>query len=139
MIELENETTYQVPLPQLEKIASALSQKEIELLFVNDEMMQEINLNQRQMNNTTDVLSFPYLDMPLLGSIVISVEYAQRGSDKYGHSLDEEVQLLFIHGLLHLLGMDHEIDDGQMREKEAKLIEKFSLPQSLIVRTVEGN
>ena len=138
MIELDNETTYIVPLESLEKIASALSKKEIELLFVDDETMQAINAENRNINTTTDVLSFPYLDMPLLGSIVISVDYAQRGSDKFGHTLDHEVQLLFIHGLLHLLGFDHEVDSGEMRTKEAELIEQFQLPKSLIVRTEQG-
>ena len=138
MIELENETAYKVPLTALEKIASALSEKEIELLFVDDATMQEINAQQRNIDTTTDVLSFPYLDMPLLGSIVISVDYAERGSEKFGHSVDDEVQLLFIHGLLHLMGFDHEVDSGEMRAKEAALIEQFQLPKSLIVRTQEG-
>ena len=138
MIELENETEYKVPLTALEKIAHTLSKKEIELLFVDDITMQEINTQQRNIDTTTDVLSFPYLDMPLLGSIVISVDYAMRGSEKFGHTLDDEVQLLFIHGLLHLMGFDHEVDNGEMRAKEAALIEQFQLPKSLIVRTKEG-
>jgi len=52
-----------------------------------------------------------------------------------GHSYNDEVTLLFIHGLLHLLGFDHEVDNGQMREEERKLIEYFSLPKSLILRS----
>ena len=48
---------------------------------------------------------------------------------------DEEVTLLFIHGLLHLLGYDHEIDSGEMREKEREIIKEFNLPKSLIIRT----
>ncbi|MGJ9366302.1 rRNA maturation RNase YbeY, partial [Campylobacter jejuni] len=54
-----------------------------------------------------------------------------------GHSYEEEISLLFIHAMLHLLGFDHENDNGEMREKEKELIEHFNLPKSLIVRTLE--
>ena len=69
-----------------------------------------------------------------LGSIVISVDYVTEVAKRLGHSYDEELSLLFIHGLLHLLGYDHEVDNGEMREREAKLIKTFNLPKSLIVR-----
>ena len=52
-----------------------------------------------------------------------------------GHGRDDETALLFTHGMLHVLGYDHESDDGQMRAKECEIIEKFRLPKSLIVRT----
>ena len=55
-----------------------------------------------------------------------------------GHGRDDETALLFTHGMLHVLGYDHESDDGQMRAKECEIIEKFRLPKSLIVRT-EGS
>ncbi|MGB2553760.1 rRNA maturation RNase YbeY, partial [Campylobacter sp. MOP51] len=54
-----------------------------------------------------------------------------------GHERDSEIALLFTHGLLHLLGFDHEIDSGEMRSKECEVIEKFNLPKSLIVRTMD--
>ena len=53
---------------------------------------------------------------------------------EYNHGSDNELKLLFIHGLLHLLGFDHEIDNGEHRHKEEELIKKFNLPSSLIVR-----
>jgi probable rRNA maturation factor len=54
-----------------------------------------------------------------------------------GHSEQDELSLLFIHGMLHLLGFDHEVDEGEMREKEKALINTFDLPKSLIIRTGE--
>lgn len=71
--------------------------------------------------------------MPL-GSIVISVDYAQEKANEFNHTLEEEITLLFIHGLLHLLGFDHEVDKGEHRTKEEELINTFNLPNSLIVR-----
>ena len=91
------------------------------------------------MNKPTDVLSFPSDPFPgaPLGSIVISVDKVASVAQELGHSENDELSLLFIHGLLHLLGFDHEIDSGEMRAKEVELIEKFNLPKSLIVRTLE--
>jgi len=74
--------------------------------------------------------------MPL-GSIVISSGFVQERSNELGHSEKDELLLLFIHGLLHLLGYDHEDDNGEMRKREKELILKFDLPSSLIVRTEE--
>ena len=73
--------------------------------------------------------------MSPLGSIVISSEHVINKAKELKHSISDEVTLLFIHGLLHLLGFDHEVDNGEMRDEEAKLIKQFSLPDSLIVRT----
>ena len=56
-------------------------------------------------------------------------------SKELGHTPQDELALLFIHGLLHLLGYDHECDNGEMRAKEEELIKKFDLPESLIIRT----
>jgi len=82
-------------------------------------------------------LSFPYEDMPFtpLGSIVISSFHVEEKAKEFGHSTDDEFSLLFIHGLLHILGYDHEVDNGEMRDKEEEIIVKFNLPKSLIVRT----
>ena len=89
------------------------------------------------MDKTTDVLSFPIDDFPHapLGSILINYELAREKANELGHTHEEEIALLFIHGLLHLLGFDHEVDAGEMREKEARIIQAYALPASLIVRT----
>jgi probable rRNA maturation factor len=75
------------------------------------------------------------MPMAPLGSIVISYDFVEKKAKEFSHSQDDEFTLLFIHGLLHILGYDHECDNGEMRQKEEDIIRAFSLPQSLIVRT----
>ena len=137
MIELDNTTALQVDEEYLQKIADMLTDKDIELLITSNSTIQEINQEHRGIDKATDVLSFPYEEMPMapLGSIVISQEYVEQKAQEFGHKPHDELALLFIHGLLHLLGYDHEVDSGEMRQKEAQLIEQLHLPQSLIVRT----
>ena len=74
----------------------------------------------------------------LLGSVVINLDLVELKAAQLGHGRDDETALLFTHGLLHMLGFDHESDSGQMRAKECEIIEKFRLPKSLIVRTEEN-
>jgi probable rRNA maturation factor len=137
MIELDNRTTLEVDEPLFNKIANTFTDKEIELIITNNSEIAEINHIHRNINKPTDVLSFPYEDMPMspLGSIVMSQDFIQDKAQELGHSYRDEMTLLFIHGLLHLLGFDHEVDDGEMRNKEKELIKEFQLPTSLIVRT----
>lgn len=122
--------------PLLEQIADFLGAGDVELVFVNDDEMRKINRSQRGIDKTTDVLSFPYEQVAggLMGSVVISTDTASRVASELGHSIECEIALLFLHGILHILGYDHEIDDGQMRGKEKEVIEHFSLPDSLIIR-----
>ena len=122
--------------PLLEQIADFLAAGDVELVFVSDDEMREINREQRGIDKATDVLSFPYEQVPggLMGSVVISTDTASRVAAGLGHSIECEIALLFLHGILHILGYDHEIDDGQMRGKEKEVIEHFSLPDSLIIR-----
>jgi len=145
MIDLDNQTDLNIDLHKLEKIAEKLTNREVELIITDDETMQSLNSEHRGKASSTDVLSFPLetpfteqsiFDMPL-GSIVISESYVVQKSKELGHTLQDELSLLFIHGMLHLLGFDHEKDDGEMRVRERELIEAFDLPQSLIVRTEE--
>lgn len=122
--------------PLLEQIADFLGVGDVELVFVNDDEMRKINREHRGIDKATDVLSFPYEQVPggLMGSVVISTDTASRVASELGHSIECEIALLFLHGILHILGYDHEIDDGQMRGKEKEVIEHFSLPDSLIIR-----
>ena len=139
-IYLDNQTDFQPDIAQLETIARALSGRDVEFVFVDDAAIAELNAEHRGKDKPTDVLSFPLEgDLPHLplGSIVVSVDHIRRKAEELGHTPDEETALLFIHGLLHLLGYDHETDDGEMRAKERELIEAFGLPASLIVRTEE--
>ena len=122
--------------PLLEQIADFLGAGDVELVFVNDDEMRKINRSQRGIDKATDVLSFPYEQVSggLMGSVVISTDTASRVASELGHSIECEIALLFLHGVLHILGYDHEIDDGQMRGKEKEVIEHFNLPDSLIIR-----
>lgn len=137
MIELDNRTTLNIDTKTIDNIAESLTNKEVELIITDAKEMREINKIHRNIDKDTDVLSFPYEEMPMtpLGSIVVSSSHIEAGAKEFGHSTDDEFALLFIHGMLHLLGYDHEVDGGEMREKEAELIEKFNLPKSLIIRT----
>ena len=139
MIEFDNRTSLEVNENLLLTISKTYTKKDIELIITTDDEMRLINNEHRNIDKSTDVLSFPYEDMPMspLGSIIISIDYVQNKAKELGHSNNDELTLLFIHGLLHLLGYDHEVDNGEMREEEAKIIEKFKLPKSLIIRTQE--
>jgi len=133
----DNQTNFTTPLDILEKISSSFTTREIELIVTDALTIQDINATYRDKNSPTDVLSFPLEgDFMPLGSIIICIDFVYDKAKVFGHSDEEEFTLLFIHGLLHLLGFDHEIDNGEMRDKEEEIIEKFSLPKSLIVRTI---
>jgi probable rRNA maturation factor len=145
MIDLDNQTKLAVDLEALDKIAEALSTREVELIITDDATMQELNSQYRDKDSTTDVLSFP-METPFteqsvfnipLGSIIIAESFVKEKAAAFGHTIQDELSLLFIHGMLHLLGFDHEKDEGEMRVREKELIEQFDLPKSLIVRTEE--
>ncbi|QQW73846.1 rRNA maturation RNase YbeY [Helicobacter pylori] len=138
MLEIDNQAPLELDFSLLEKIANFLAPTQtIELILVSDETMREINRDLRDCDYATDVLSFPLEAIPHtpLGSVVINAPLAQENALKLGHSLENEIALLFIHGVLHLLGYDHEKDKGEQRQKEGELIEAFNLPLSLIERT----
>ena len=145
MIDLDNQTDLSLDLNKLEQIANALSTKEVELLIVDNETMHALNTEHRGKASVTDVLSFPMeapfteqsiFGMPL-GSIIIAASFVKENAVLLRHSEQDELSLLFIHGMLHLQGFNHETDDGEMRTREKELIEQFGLPKSLIVRTEE--
>lgn len=125
----------------LDEILKFLSVKnEVELVFIDANEMKELNFKERKINKTTDVLSFPYekiANFPI-GSVVINLDMAKDMAKSLDHSLEDEIALLFTHGILHILGFDHEVDNGQMRQKESEILKHFNLPKSLIVRTHES-
>ncbi|WP_217586739.1 rRNA maturation RNase YbeY [Lentibacillus saliphilus] len=116
---------------------------EISVNFVDDNEIQALNRNYRQLDKPTDVLSFALQDVvdeeldiigedsiPLaLGDIVISVDTASRQADEYGHSDEREFCFLALHGFLHLLGYDHmnTEDETIMTEKQNELLESFGI------------
>ncbi|MBD3789094.1 MAG: rRNA maturation RNase YbeY [Campylobacterales bacterium] len=138
LIELENQTSLPCEMKVLEEIACSLTSRPVELIITDNATIQELNREHRNKDKPTDVLSFPieadFGELPL-GSIVISDTFVREKAEQYGHSIQDELTLLFIHGLLHLLGYDHECDNGEMRKKEEEIIHSFGLPSSLIVRT----
>jgi probable rRNA maturation factor len=138
MILFENQTNLCVELTVLEKILQDQGDNDVEFILTDSENIQRINKEFRGKDSATDVLSFP-LDTQIphapLGSIVINADLALQKAKELGHTFEDEIALLFIHGLLHLLGYDHEIDNGQMREKEKEMILRYDLPKSLIIRT----
>ncbi|ASM39645.1 rRNA maturation RNase YbeY [Campylobacter sp. RM12327] len=121
----------------LDEILKFLSNDDVELVFVDCDEMRRINKENRNIDKTTDVLSFPleFVYGSVLGSIVINLDLVSKKANELNHTNDDEIALLFTHGLLHILGFDHEIDSGEMRQQEARIIEHFNLPPSLIVRT----
>jgi probable rRNA maturation factor len=136
MIDFDNRTSYEFDINTLKGIYNLLTDKDIELILTDDEEIKELNKTYRNKDKATDVLSFPLEVMPgmPIGSIVISLDTAKKGAEEYGHSVEDEIKLLFLHGLLHLLGYDHETDNGEMRAKEEEIIKSLNLPSSLIVR-----
>lgn len=137
MIDFDNQTNLIVDINELEQIASSQTNRDLELIIVNNEAIKEINFEYREKNEATDVLSFPFegdfAHLPL-GTIIISENFIVEKAKEYNHKMEDELKLLFIHGLLHLLGFDHEIDNGEHRQKEEELIKNLNLPSSLIVR-----
>ena len=135
-IVFENNTDLEIDIEFLNSIAKTISGEEIEFILTNNQEIHEINLTTRGIDKPTDVLSFPYEQMPNtpLGSIVISIDFVEKKAKDYNHSFEDELSLLFIHGLLHLVGYDHEVDNGEHRKKEEELIKQFNLPDSLIIR-----
>ncbi len=137
MILLENKSDLETDLSFLEKIARFLgANKDIELIITGNKEIAKLNKEYRKSDKPTDVLSFPLEDIPFmpLGSIVVSDQKVKEAAKELGHSEKEELALLFIHGLLHLMGFDHETDSGEMRAKEQETIDYFNLPKSLIIR-----
>jgi probable rRNA maturation factor len=104
-------------------------------LITGDAELRQLNRDFRRQDYATDVLSFPSAKtLGFLGDIAISFQHAQRQAGEYGHGVGKEIEILMLHGVLHLLGMDHEKDRGQMARAENKWRAAFGLPRGLIAR-----
>jgi probable rRNA maturation factor len=104
-------------------------------LITGDPELRRLNCDFRHQDCATDVLSFPAGSANgFLGDIAISFERARRQAAEYGHAVGQEIEILMLHGLLHLLGMDHETDLGRMARAESKWRAALGLPRSLIER-----
>ncbi|MBB5354525.1 putative rRNA maturation factor [Anoxybacillus mongoliensis] len=115
---------------------------EVSVTFVDNEKIREINRDYRGKDQPTDVISFALEEMgeeeieivgadvpPVLGDIIISVPKAREQAEQYGHSFMRELGFLAIHGFLHLLGYDHETEEGEkvMFAKQEQLLQQFGL------------
>jgi probable rRNA maturation factor len=112
---------------------------EVDVLLADDATLRRLNKTFRGKNKSTDVLSFPAAenDQEIAGDLAISLETAARQAATYGHSLRDEVCILLLHGLLHLSGLDHETDQGEMATREAALRSQLRLPTTLIERATQ--
>jgi probable rRNA maturation factor len=115
-----------------ERVLEAVGLREAELSIVlcDDAFIQPLNRDYRKKDRPTDVLSFPQREGeesdpedPVLGDIVVSVERARAQADERGHPLEAEMRVLLVHGILHLLGYDHEEDaDAEIMEAEERRV-----------------
>lgn len=111
----------------LQGAADALEIKgELALVFAGDAFLRQLNRDYRFKDKPTDVLSFPGPDKDMgLGDVIISVETARDNAARFGRPLDRELEILALHGFLHVLGYDHETDQGQMEALEKQLRARF--------------
>jgi len=110
--------------------------KYFECLLTDDREMQRLNSFFLKHNYPTDVLSFPSIGQPFaIGECAISVERAEEQCNGFGHSLITEIEILMLHGVLHLMGLDHETDAGEMARTETRWRAELKLPKSLIERS----
>jgi probable rRNA maturation factor len=123
----------------LASVAPARVRGDVAIALAPDARVRALNRRYRRKDSATDVLSFPADDALQLGDIVIATGVARLQARRLGHSYRTELRILALHGLLHLLGFDHEAesDRGRMARVEARLRRKGRLKEGLIGRTAE--
>jgi probable rRNA maturation factor len=134
----------------LRRVAPSRARGTVSVALVGDARIRALNRTYRRKNGATDVLSFPtnpqapipnsqFLipNSQFLGDIVIARGVARRQAAEAGHSETVELRVLALHGLLHLLGYDHERDNGRMRRIEQRLRRQGGLREGLIERATE--
>jgi len=100
--------------------SAAKGEREVSVLFCGDRRMRSLNRRYRRIDRSTDVLAFPADAGDTLGDIVVSIPYAARQARRRGEPVSREVDRLLVHGFLHLLGYDHETDEGETDALEAR-------------------
>lgn len=161
MIEFIGEKLDKKTMKLLKKIAYYTFKKtdqnphkiEVAVEFVYDEQIRELNKQTREIDEVTDVLSFPNLEQVFgkeinkknfpddvnpengkvdIGDVVINLDRAREQADAFGHSLNREISFLMVHGLLHLMGYDHmdPLDEKLMRGQEEEILAKFKLKRA---------
>jgi probable rRNA maturation factor len=109
--------------------------REFAVAIASDAAVRRANLRFRGVRATTDVLSFRDDEGYRLGDLLISAPQARRQARALGHSTENEIKVLLLHGVLHLLGHDHERDGGRMRRLEQRWRRRLGLPAGLIERS----
>ena len=118
----------------LAAVAPARARGAVTVAVVPDARVRRLNRDFRATDAATDVLSFPADERGMLGDIVIAEGVARRQAREAGHAFGTELRVLALHGLLHLLGYDHERDDGRMARLERRLRRRGGLGEGLIER-----
>ena len=109
--------------------------REFHCLITDDRELRRLNRQFLSRNYATDVLSFPAAEgAGWLGELAISAGRAAEQARDFGHSQLDEIRILMLHGVLHLLGMDHQADRGQMARAETRWRKKLHLPPGVIAR-----
>ena len=104
-------------------------------LVTSDAELRRLNRQFRKKDYPTDVLSFPALERNgSLGELAISFDRAKAQAQEFGHGVQEEIGILMLHGVLHLAGMDHETDRGEMARAERRWRRRLTLPLGLLER-----
>lgn len=139
LIQIQTETTKITKLPTNQKISRILSalgydDHELSVVITDDPSIMELNQTHRGIAKPTNVLSFPMLEGEfstitpgLLGDLVISIETAEREAVDAGITLEERMSQLMVHGILHLVGFDHEQGENEAVEMEKKSLELLRL------------
>ena len=107
---------------------------EVTVLVTGNRELQKLNREFRSKNQPTDVISFPAEAHGIAGDIAISADIARSNGQELGHGTLTELKILILHGMLHLAGLDHEADNGEMARKETRLRRQLGLPAGLIER-----
>ena len=135
---INKETPVRAPRQRLRRLTEIISRgegaparAEINLVFVSDATQRRLNREYRNIDKTTDVLSFNYPTdqySQLIGEVFISAPQAARQAREYGHSPTAETVRLYCHGLLHVLGYDHDTESAarKMREREARYLSRLT-------------
>src|SRR5690349_20386163 len=121
---------------KLEAFAAALRERvarrrDFHCIVTGDAELRRLNKQFRGKDAPTDVLSFPSGTANPIGDLAISLACARRQAREYGHTIDDEIRILMLHGVLHLTGLDHETDSGEMARAESRWRRKLALPTTL--------
>ncbi|MBS2126217.1 rRNA maturation RNase YbeY ['Fragaria x ananassa' phyllody phytoplasma] len=149
-IKIHNQTSFNIDIYQqllIQLFFTIEETRQMHLIFVNSDTMQQLNLFYRQKNTITDVLSFPnnisnyhHLEAKAqnnsLGDIFICWEQAQKQADNLGNSLEKEIAFLAVHGFLHLKGYQHRNPEElqKMVDLQEQILQKSNLTRSTIIK-----